>query len=308
MLNFRLNTYALTAKFAQLANLRKPVNIVYFHGFTMHDNNYLLAAAMAKTGLLKNLEGKELTQFEFYNDPEALAKVEAKLNTLPASETEQQNFGNFITVSLDYGKESFSLNEVIPEFVKLLGRRKTIFFAYSYGNLIAQLFMQRLNNLAGEEEFVFQRLVGVYGINGSLLPYDDNYSIPAAIALKTALTWTRNSFYMFAVNMGMPKEQLQLVRQRVENVADNTILAQQQTLKALIRDYDMFLSYLNNPALTEKWRSIQAATDDKIFPLENLLKLGRAYKIPIRTARGPHYLAPAELLEILCASTCYEEV
>ncbi|RIY37520.1 hypothetical protein [Psittacicella gerlachiana] len=320
MLNTRIYTYALTSKFAQIAGLRKAINIVYFHGFTMHDGNYNLVQALHQAGLLEafphTVEEEILHKNYEPLDPVCAEKILAKLQTLaplrePAPTIDPQgevSYGKLITVSLDFGINSTDLKTSIQNFVELLGERKTIFFAYSYGNLLAQLFIQRLSLLPEAKISVFHRLIGAYGINGSLLPYDQNYSILPEVAMKTAMNWTNSSFYAFLINMGMDKEKLNSARQRIKNTSEEVIKAQQQILIALVSAHDTFRTFLDNPLIMDKWRAFQAATDDKIFPIENLLKFGRAYKIPIRTVRGSHYITTTELIEMLCASTCYEEI
>ncbi|MFC6277117.1 DUF452 family protein [Psittacicella hinzii] len=328
MLKIRTQTYALTAKFAQVANVNKAVNIVYFHGFTMHDNNYGLVLTMYKAGLIDFIPGSSEEQMfaakldnQFATDlvdTESLHKVDAKIATLAQQapvnkptfdEQGNPNYGILVTVSFDYTTDAgCSLETFLKQLAQILGQRKSVLFAYSYGILIAQFVLDKFSNFPEEKILAFHRIVAAYGLNGSLLPYDDQYSINPEQAIQTAVNWSCKAISAFAMNMGMPQEQIALIRKRAKNVDDEVFKAQKQTLVELYAVSQYYRELLDKQILLNKWRSFQAATDDKIFPVENLLKLGRTYKLQVRTVRGEHYLSPADLVDIISASTCYEEI
>ncbi|RIY34410.1 hypothetical protein CKF54_00695 [Psittacicella hinzii] len=276
MLHLRLNTYPLSAEFCQKIKSKEnskeqtPINLVYFHGFTMHDRNYPLVAELTSQGLVA-------------------------LNNSSASEPTSSKL---ITLSLDFSEQGITLEQACQELEQLL-QGPSYFFAFSYGNLVAQLVLANLSPAS------LNQVKAAHGLNGSLLPYDRNYSILPQVALRTASHWTKESFLLFAANMGMPQEQVELIKARLDKVEESTILAQQQTLTDLAQMYELFQSFLQQESIMQKWQSFRVATDDAIFPVKNLQRFAQDFNLKITVLAGKHYLAPQEVINQFCNPTYY---
>lgn len=368
MLNIRTQSFALTAKFAALAKLKEVTNIVYFHGFTMHDHNYPLVATMLNAGLITyipssveeqsaakhgnlvsdlTLEQRQAYLQAIFNStslsqadanlqrswltdlfPEESTKQEAaqglSITTITHStldsntnftplfntnskniQVEQAPYGKLITVSLDYSGYPCTIEQAKIKLQDLLQNQPSVWYSYSYGNLLAQLYLEsyKLNYPT-----TFVQIKAVHALHGVPLPYDDKLAIPSALALHNASNWSSDSLAVFGFSMGMPRKQIELIKQRASQVNPLVISAQRDTLRDLCTMLEHFLALSQEPTIMSKWTSITAAKQDKIYILPNITRFAQKFAIPYQEVDSPHYLVPSSLIDQLCNPANYATI
>lgn len=151
---------------------------------------------------------------------------------------------------------------------------------------------------------LFQAITNSIVLAGSPLAADNKLSIPLRNNDYTVRNWGLATFQEFLKGIGYQHEQIEQFYQQAQQLPATYFQRTQETLRAYqeLNQNGHLAKLLENDQLMHKWSSLVIATQDAVFPPDNLHRLAQQLKQQTFQLDRPHLITVIDLINFLQAN------